>query len=342
MLTNAQLAELLAQAAEDHDGHRQRALRRAARAAHYWPEEAGDLVKEGRSLGELEKVGPWLSVTIRKWFEDPPEIPEPPPLRSGFLTFAKARSVVVEHPEWEKGLRGDLQMHSDHSDGRTSIAEMAGAAAGYGYDYIAITDHSKGLKIAGGMSEEELAEEIHEIDDVNRELAGQGTDFRVLRSLEMNINPQGEGDMEPKSLDGLDLVLGSFHSSLQTKDDQTDRYVAALRNPLFKVMGHPRCRMFNRRAGLNADWGRVFEAAVENDKAMEINSHPNRQDLNVELLKHANEVGVRFSIGTDAHSPAELQYIGIGLAAAILADIPRERIINFMSADDLVAWARGS
>lgn len=339
MLKNHELAELLAAEAENHEGHRQRALKGAARAAYTWPEQAADIVADGRSLRDLPKIGGWLNVIIKGWLEDPPELPERDPLRMGFLTYADALKVVDENPEW-KEIRGDLQMHTEHSDGRLSVAEMASHCGRRGYDYIAITDHSKGLKIAGGMTEEELALQLKEIDGVNAALESGGEKFRVLKSLEMNINPEGDGDMEPESLRELDLVLGSFHSSLRKKEDQTDRYVAALKNPNFNVLGHPRCRMFNFRAGLSADWSRVFATAAETGKAIEINAHPNRQDLSVELLELAREEGCRFSIGTDAHAPNELEYIWIAVAAAILAGIPRERIINFMEREELVSWAK--
>ena len=341
MLTNDQIAELLAREAETAEGHRERALRRASRAAFMWPVEAMDLVQEGGSLRDLPKIGAWLNVVIRNWLDDPPEVPEPAPLRKGFMTFARALKVVEEHPDWKEGLRGDLQMHSEYSDGKNPIAEMALSAAEYGYSYIAITDHSKGLKIAGGMTEEELLLQGKEIDALNGDLEAADQSFRVLKALEMNINPQGEGDMEPDSLTHLDLVLGSFHSSLRKTEDQTARYVAALRNPAFQVLGHPRCRMFNFRAGLSADWRRVFEAAAENHKAIEINSHPNRQDVNVELLEIARDESCMFSIGTDAHAPWELQYIWISVAAAILAGIPRSRVINYMEREALIEWAKG-
>lgn len=341
MLSNKELAELLARAAENTEGHRQRAYRRAARAALMWPEEAAHIVADGRSLRDLPKIGPKLSVTIERWLDDPPEVPEPEPIRQGFMTFAEALSIVAEHPDWKEGLRGDLQMHTEHSDGRESVADMAVEGAGRGYEYIAITDHSKGLKIAGGMTEEELAAQIEEIDAVNETFGAQGKSFRVLRSLEMNINPQGEGDMDPDSLAGLDLVLGSFHSSLRTKEDQTDRYIAALRNPHFNVLGHPRGRIYNFRAGLQADWPRVLEEAARNDKAVEIDSFPYRQDLNIGLLQIAKESGVRVSIGTDAHNTWEMQFTWVGVAAAILAGIDRDRVINFLPTDELIAWAKG-
>ena len=143
-------------------------------------------------------------------------------------------------------------MHTHWSDGSGSITEMARAGLERGYEYIAITDHSKGLKIAGGIDELALARQGDEIDSWNK--ANQRTSFRVLRSIEVNLSPQGEGDMDPAALKRLDLVLGSFHSALRKKEDQTDRYLAALRNPEIQILGHPRGRIYNFRFGLKADW----------------------------------------------------------------------------------------
>jgi DNA polymerase (family 10) len=134
-------------------------------------------------------------------------------------------------------------------------------------------------------------------------------------------------------------VLGAFHSKLRALDDQTERYLAALRNPAVHVLAHPRGRRFNVRLGLHADWPRVFEEAAGLHKALEIDAYPDRQDLDVELLSLARESGVWISIGTDAHSTAELMFMEFGLAAAIRAGIPQERILNFMSREDLLEWA---
>ena len=149
--------------------------------------------------------------------------------------------------------------------------------------YIAITDHSKGLKIAGGIDEMALAKQGEEIAAVNAATQSSGGKITVLRSIEMNLNPRGEGDMEPESLRQLDLVLGSFHSSLRKMEDQTDRYLSALRNPDVHVLGHPRGRIYDFRLGLTADWMRVFAEAARLDKAVEIDSYPDRQDLNLTL-----------------------------------------------------------
>jgi histidinol phosphatase-like PHP family hydrolase len=144
-------------------------------------------------------------------------------------------------------------MHSLWSDGSSSIEELAEAGAARGYEYVAITDHSKGLKIAGGIDEEQLAQQADEIAAVNESLRRSHRAIRVLRSIELNLNPQGEVDMDLGSLATLDIVLGCFHSALRKKEDQTDRYVAALRNPAIHILGHPRGRICNFREGLRAD-----------------------------------------------------------------------------------------
>jgi DNA polymerase (family 10) len=145
--------------------------------------------------------------------------------------------------------------------------------------------------------------------------------------------------MEEDSLARLDLVLGSFHSSLRKKEDQTERYISALRNPTIQILGHPRGRIYNYRLGLSADWNRVFGVAAELDKAVEIDAYPDRQDLSLDLIRIAETTGCRISIGTDAHHPSDLAFIELGLAAAMKAGIKRERILNFLEAEELLRWA---
>jgi putative hydrolase len=336
-LSNADLAELLARKAEKSSGILVRAFRRAARSAFLWPELAHDVLRAGRPLIELHGVGPFIARQLQAWLEKPPrEQARPPLFRRDFLTRADARVILAKNSQWSQRLRGDLQMHTGWSDGSASIREMAEAARDRGYEYVGITDHSKGLKIAGGIDEKALAKQGREIADVNRAMTGSG--LTVLRSIEMNLNPRGEGDMDPKSLAQLDIVLGAFHSALRTKEDQTPRYLAALRNRDIQILGHPRGRIYNFRMGLKADWARVFAQAAKRDKAVEIDSYPDRQDLNIALLKIARKEGVRISLGTDAHHADQLQFIELGLAAALKAKIPPDRVINFMQLTSLHAW----
>jgi len=154
----------------------------------------------------------------------------------------------------------------------------------------------------------------------------------------VNLSPSGEGDMAPSALRNLDLVLGCFHSALRRADDQTSRYVAALQNPDIQILGHPQTRIYNHREGLQAGWHRVFAEAARLDKAVEIDGYADREDLRLSLLKIAKEEGAKISLGTDAHHPEQLIYMELSLAAAALAKIHPERIINFMTLTLLRKW----
>jgi histidinol phosphatase-like PHP family hydrolase len=339
-LSNSAIAELLAVAADHAKMPLQKALRRASRKALIWTDEAAIMLRDGRSLTELPAVGPTLNRLIRPWIEYSPDVPKPPEIRANFFSATEARATLMKNSDWTDGLSGDLQMHTVWSDGSGSVEDMARAALERGYQFIAITDHSKGLKIAGGINEEQLERQAEEIESVNAKLRAERFQFQVLRSTELNLSPAGVSDMDRSSLDHLDVVLGCFHSALRKKEDQTDRYISALRNPDIQILGHPRGRIYNFRLGLKADWERVFDVAAELDKALEIDGYPDRQDLSLDLLKLARKAGCRISLGTDSHDPQQLRFMDYSLAAAIRAGIPKDRILNFMSADALRAWVR--
>jgi histidinol phosphatase-like PHP family hydrolase len=336
------LADLLAREAETQSGILGRAYRRAARSAFLWPEPVAAMLNRGEPLLSLHGVGPFIAKKLTGWVrEPPPGNGRSDPERRDFLTMAEAVRILSREPGWARQLRGDLQMHTVWSDGSGTVADMGEAARERGYEYIAITDHSKGLKIAGGIDEKELGRQGREIETANRKLSSSGNGLTILRSIELNLNPRGEGDMEDAALRKLDVVLGSFHSVLRVKQDQTARYIAAIRNPALQILGHPRGRIYNYRLGLKADFSRVFAEAAKLDKAMEIDCYPDRQDLNVSLLKIARKEGVRISLGTDSHHPWQLEFITLGLAAALKAKIPAERIINFMPLGKLKHWVAG-
>jgi histidinol phosphatase-like PHP family hydrolase len=337
-VSNADIAELLAVAAESAKQPMQKALRRASRKALLWTEEAAHLIDQERSLEELPGVGPALSKIISRWIHDPPDVPKPPEIRSGFLTVLQARAILEATPSWLNSVKGDLQMHTSWSDGTDTIEEMAKAGVARGYEYVAITDHAKGLKIAGGIDETQLATQAEEIAQVNDAMACTAKPFRVLSSIELNLNPSGNGDMDADALSRLDIVLGCFHSALRKKEDQTERYLAALRNPTLQILGHPRGRIYNFRLGLTCDWRRVFDLAAELDKAVEIDAYPDRQDLSGDLVRLAAKAGCRISIGTDSHGPSQLRFIEFGLASALSAGIKCDRILNFMNSEELLNW----
>src|SRR5579862_1007576 len=346
-LTNAEVSELLAREGEGAPPPLNRAFRRASRRALMWKVEAVELWRERASLTDLTSVGPYLEKAIVKWIEKPSGAREllsaekTPDLRRNFLTWTEAQRIIARNGELASLVKGDLQMHTEWSDGEATVEEMAEAAVAHGYEYIAITDHAKGLKIAGGIDETQLVEQGSEISSVNAGLERRGEKLRVLRSIELNLNPRGEGDMEASVLRKLDIVLGCFHSSLRRKEEQTERYLAALRNPTVQILGHPRGRIFNFRMGLTADWARLFGLAAKLDKAMEIDCYPDRQDLSGDLLKIAKREGCRISLGTDAHGAGQLRFLEYGVAAATRAGIKSERVINTMKREELREWVGG-
>jgi hypothetical protein len=178
-LTNADISELLATEADSASQPLQKAFRRAARKAFLWTDEASELYEQRRSLTELPGIGPYLEKIVRRWLDRPPLVPDPPDLRRNFLTWTQAHVILQNAPLWSQQVKGDLQMHSVWSDGSGSIQEMAEAGEALGYEYIAITDHAKGLKIAGGIDEEQLAQQALEIEHVNDAMAAAGHRLRV-------------------------------------------------------------------------------------------------------------------------------------------------------------------
>src|SRR5215212_2702476 len=196
-LPNAELADLLATEGENQSGTLARAYRRAARSAFLWPHPVCEILDRGGSLLDLHGVGPFISRKLTDWVQKPPAArSRSHPGRRDFLTMADALALLDRKPAWPKLLMGDLQMHTVWSDGSGTVEEMAAAAQERGYGYIAITDHSKGLKIAGGINEPKLRQQATEIEKLNVKLASTGGAVTVLRSIELNLNPRGEGDME--------------------------------------------------------------------------------------------------------------------------------------------------
>lgn len=326
---NRLIAEILLAASDQAETEqRQRALRRAGRAALMWPVEARDLQLRDEPLTTLSKVGPWVAAQM---LEHAGDVVETPPVRAGFLSWAEAASLA---PRFDGAVRGDLQAHTLWSDGHSTTEEMLAAATARGYEYLLITDHSQNLEIAHGLTPERFVEQWREF----AELQGRYP-LRLLRGIEMNIDEEGGGDMPEKTLAKLDVILGAFHSALRRKEDKTERYLAALRNPWVDVLAHPRCRMYGGRVGLSADWPRVFAEAARLDKAIEVDGYPARQDIDVDLLRCAIESGCRISFGSDSHHIVDLEFMTFSLGIAGAAGLSADRVINCMPADELIAWA---
>ncbi|WP_157898594.1 PHP domain-containing protein [Luteitalea pratensis] len=231
--------------------------------------------------------------------------------------------------------RGDLQMHSEWSDGSPTVDEIADSCMARGYTYAAVTDHSHGLKIAGGMSMEEAAEQRRAIDAVNASLGGR---FHLLQGVEANIDIAGALDLDDDEATTFDLVLAAPHSRLRRNDDQTHRMLAAIAHPHVRILAHPRGRISGSRAGVVADWDAVFAKAARLGVAVEIDGDPARQDLDYTLARRALAAGCIFALDSDAHTTAQLWYADIALAHARLASIPADRIVNCWPLDRLLGW----
>ena len=262
-------------------------------------------------------------------------------LRSHFLSRAQVvaalRNTKLTGPRIED-YRGDLQMHSTWSDGSQTLEDIIETGISLGYQFCAVTDHSYGLKIAGGVSMQELAEQHKEIDRLNKKRRGK---FRLLKGIEANIRADGSIDMEPHELALLEIVVAAPHSALRSPDDQTGRMVKAASAPGIHILGHPRGRKIGSRPGVSADWDRVFAAAKRSNVAIEIDGDSSRQDLDYNIARRALAAGCIFALDSDAHSTGELpRYAETAIAHARLAGIPTDRIINCWPLERLMKWAR--
>ena len=259
-------------------------------------------------------------------------------LRRHFLSRAEVLRVLRD-PEFagpRRGeYRGDLQMHSEWSDGATTLEEITDACRARGYTYAAVTDHSYGLKIAGGMSMAEAAEQRRSIDRINASSDGQ---FRLLQGIEANIDGDGHLDLSSEEAATFDIVLAAPHSRLRKSEDQTARLITAISQPHVRILAHPRGRISGSRGGIVADWDAVFAAAAERDVAIEIDGDPARQDVDHTLARQAIAAGCLFALDSDAHTTTQLSYADTALAHARLAHIPAERIVNCWPVAQLCEW----
>jgi DNA polymerase (family 10) len=231
-------------------------------------------------------------------------------------------------------LKGDLHVHTDWSDGHDSIEAMALAARGMGYEYIAVTDHSKGLGIARGLNEERLRAQMSEIRRLNERRDG----IRILCGIEMDIRADGSLDLPDDVLAGLDVVIAAVHSALsQDQDRITTRVLGAMENPHVDIIAHPTCRLLGQRESVALDMEAVFRAAARTGTALEINCMPDRLDLRDIHIFRARELGVKLALGTDAHSTEHLKYMRFGMGMARRGWCEARHLLNTVSEEALLA-----
>ena len=249
----------------------------------------------------------------------------PPELRENSGELEAAQNGTLPNLVCQEDLRGDLHMHTIESDGKATLREMAEAAAALGYEYIAITDHSKALAMANGLNEERVVAFARQVRELNRD----GLPLHVFSGLECDILRSGSMDIAEDALAELDLVIGSVHSyfNLETAE-MTDRLLQALQSPSLKILGHGTGRVLLQREGYSYDFEHVAGKAAERGVAFEINAAPERLDLSGHLVRTAKRKGCRFTISTDAHLPRHLQNIRFGVLMARRGWLEASDVLN--------------
>lgn len=236
-----------------------------------------------------------------------------------------------------KDIRGDLHVHSIWSDGRASIIELAQAARSLGYEYIALSDHSPSVGIAGGIGREKMEEKIEAVAEANDSLEG----ITVLMGAEVDIKADGSLDYPDDLLERMDVVVASVHMAQQQKERTiTGRLISAIENQNVDIIGHPTGRIINQREPSDMDFHAVLEAAAKTGTALEINAHPSRLDLNDVNARAAKEMGVRMSINSDAHDAGQLLYMKYGINVARRAWLEKKDLINAMDLKDLIQFLK--
>jgi DNA polymerase (family X) len=298
-------------------------LRKIAIAKGLRLNEWGVFRDERRVVGATEEEV--YQVLGLQWI--PPEMRE----NAGEIELARQNKIpeLVEYGS----IKGDLQVHSENSDGTATIEEMARGAKAFGLDYIAITDHTKSLALAGGLDEQELLDQAAKIGELNDRLEG----FHIFASAEVNIMKDGSLDISNNALDKLEIVGAAIHSHFNMPiEAQTERLTKAAMNPSVDILLHPTGRLINKRPGYPVEIERLIEAAKNTDTVLEIDAHYDRLDLKDEYVRMAVKEGVKLVIDSDAHHPIHFAFLAFGVAQARRGWATRHDILNTLPADRLL------
>ncbi len=261
----------------------------------------------------------------------------PPELREDRGEIQAAEQGMLPRLIELSDIRGDLQMHTTATDGKNSIAEMAQKAKEMGYAYIAITDHSKAVRVAGGLDEKGLARHLKEIDKVDAQVSG----FRLLKGVEVDILQDGNLDLQDDILKECDVVLASVHSRFNMEEkEMTQRIFKALKNPNVNILAHPTGRLILEREAYKVNLKEVFQAALDYGVVLEINAYPDRLDLRDVDARMAKEMGAKLAISTDAHSAAQLAMMKFGVFTARRGWIEAKDVINTLPLEKLMKILR--
>ena len=234
-------------------------------------------------------------------------------------------------------LKGDLHIHTDATDGQSSLESMAKAAIKRGLRYIAVTDHTPRTAIAGGMPWARFQSQFKVVDRLNQGFEDAGIDFRILKGAEVDILKDGRLDLPARAFDDLEVVVASLHfREDQSPKELTERALTAMATGHAHILGHPSGRMMGKRDPIEHDWMRLIEAAKDQGWALECDGAPRRQDLWDTVVHHCKKAGVRISIDSDAHATNELGYIQWSLDQARRGWMEKDDVLNTRSADELL------
>jgi DNA polymerase (family 10) len=249
----------------------------------------------------------------------------PPELRENTGEIEAASKNELPHLIGYDDLKGDLQVHSNWTDGANSIMEMADQARKIGLEYIVVTDHSKYLAMTGGLDEEKLSEQGKEIDKLNEQLEG----IRILKGVELNILKDGTLDIPDRALKSLDVACAAVHSHFNmSKQDMTKRVLKTIENPNVDILLHPTTRQIQKREPIQLDMEKIVVAAKDNGTILDIDSYPDRLDLKDEHIRKAVEVDAKLGISSDAHATVHMHYLELGIAQARRGWATAKHVVN--------------
>ncbi|RJS71675.1 MAG: DNA polymerase/3'-5' exonuclease PolX [Candidatus Syntrophoarchaeum sp. WYZ-LMO15] len=257
----------------------------------------------------------------------------PPELREGQDEIEAAAKGELPDLIELSDIRGDLHVHSDWSDGRSSIREIVDKARSLGYEYIAISDHTPAVGITGGLDEKRLIRQMDEIERINGDL----DDFRVLSGIEVDIRSDNRLDLPDKILEKLDIVIAAVHTNLtQKKEEMTARILSAIENPNVDIIAHPTGRIIGKRDPYDVDIEALIDAAGSTGTILELNANPRRLDIKDTHARYAKKKGVKVAISTDAHDTSQMEYMHFGVATARRGWLEKDDVLNTRSLDELL------
>jgi DNA polymerase (family 10) len=285
----------------------------------------------GRTEGEVYKA------LRMKWI--PPELRENQGEIEAALRQAQGKPNGLPKIIEYKDIKGDLHCHSRWDGGKNTIEEMAKKAQEMSYQYLGISDHTKFLRIEHGLDEKKLTLQRKEIDKLNEKFHVSGFKFHVLQGCEANILNDGSIDIGDEALKKLDYAMAGIHSNFKMeKEKMTERIIRAMKNPNIDIISHPTGRILKRRDEYQIDFDKILKVAKETGTILEINSFPERLDLNAENIRRAKEAGVKMIIDTDSHHKDQLRFIEFGIAQARRGWAEKEDIINCWPLEKLLKF----